>query len=359
MSTKINGIDVSKWQGAIDWQRVAASGVRFAMIRLGTGSPDGSSCTLDPRFDENVEGALAAGLEVGCYLYSYATSAAGARMEAAFAAGRLAKYKGRLCYPVAFDLEDPSQAALGRDALTGMADAFCGAIEANGWYAMLYCNKNWATNYLEMAALARYDLWLAEWRDAPSYTGRGFNLWQRSNKGQVPGIAGSVDLDTAYMDFAAVIREKGLNGCRTAPKKSVDQLAAEVIAGKWGNGAERREKLTAAGYDYDAVQAAVNAKLGSSAAPAKKSVDELAAEVIAGKWGNGAERREKLTAAGYDYGAVQAAVNAKLAAAKKSDEEIAKEVLAGAWGNGAERRQKLTAAGYNYDAVQRIVNRLV
>ena len=357
MSTKINGIDVSKWQGAIDWQRVAASGVRFAMIRLGTGSPDGSACTLDVRFDANVEGALAAGLEVGCYLYSYATSVAGARMEAAFAAGRLAKYKGRLCYPVAFDLEDESQAALGRDTLTGMADAFCSAIEANGWYAMLYCNKNWAEHYLDMAALARYDLWLAEWRDAPSYTGRGFNLWQRSNKGQVPGIAGSVDLDTAYMDFAAVIREKGLNGCRTAPKKRVDQLAAEVIAGQWGNGAERREKLTAAGYDYDAVQAAVNAK---RAAPAKKSVDEIAAEVIAGKWGNGADRKTKLEAAGYNYTEVQNAVNKKLGiSTKKSNTEIAKEVVAGKWGNGTARRNKLTAAGYDYDAIQKIVNTMI
>ena len=90
----------------------------------------------------------------------------------------------------------------------------------------------------------------------------------------------------------------------------------------------------------------------------KKTVSELAQEVLDGKWGNGQERKEKLTAAGYDYNAVQAEVNKLAAPAKKSNEEIAKEVLAGKWGNGAERKAKLTAAGYNYSAIQKIVNNL-
>ena len=87
-------------------------------------------------------------------------------------------------------------------------------------------------------------------------------------------------------------------------KKSVDEIAKEVIAGKWGNGADRKANLSAAGYDYAAVQAKVNALLSGG-----KSVDELAREVIQGKWGNGADRKNRLTAAGYDYGAVQARVN--------------------------------------------------
>ena len=90
----------------------------------------------------------------------------------------------------------------------------------------------------------------------------------------------------------------------------------------------------------------------------KKTVSELAQEILDGKWGNGQERKEKLTAAGYDYNAVQAEVNKLAAPAKKSNEEIAKEVLAGKWGNGAERKAKLTAAGYNYSAIQKIVNNL-
>lgn len=96
-------------------------------------------------------------------------------------------------------------------------------------------------------------------------------------------------------------------------------------------------------------------------ATTKKSNDELAKEVLAGKWGNGAERKNRLTAAGYDYQAIQNIVNGsqKKTSTKKSNEEIAKEVIAGKWGNGAARKQKLTAAGYDYNAIQKIANKLV
>ena len=94
----------------------------------------------------------------------------------------------------------------------------------------------------------------------------------------------------------------------------------------------------------------------------KKTVTQLAQEIIDGKWGNGQERKEKLAQAGYDYNAVQAEVNklvnAKSAPAKKSNEEIAREVIAGEWGNGSERKQRLAAAGYNYSDIQKIVNKL-
>lgn len=91
----------------------------------------------------------------------------------------------------------------------------------------------------------------------------------------------------------------------------------------------------------------------------KKTVTEIAKEVLAGKWGNGAERKERLTEAGYDYSAVQTEVNRLAAPAKKSANEIAKEVVAGKWGNGAERKERLTNAGYNYKEIQAIVNKLV
>lgn len=94
-----------------------------------------------------------------------------------------------------------------------------------------------------------------------------------------------------------------------AQKKSATELAQEVLAGKWGNGADRKKRLTEAGYDYAAVQAEVNRLASKPAAPAKKSNEELAREVLAGKWGNGAERKKRLTAAGYDYAAVQKIVN--------------------------------------------------
>ena len=144
-------------------------------------------------------------------------------------------------------------------------------------------------------------------------------------------------------------------------KKGVTTVAKEVLAGAWGNGDERKNRLTAAGYDYAAVQAEVN-RLASGASTPKKSTTEIAKEVLAGKWGNGDDRKKKLQAAGYNYAAVQAEVN-RLAkggsSTKKSVTAVAKEVLAGKWGNGDARKKKLQAAGYNYNAVQKEVNRLM
>lgn len=147
----------------------------------------------------------------------------------------------------------------------------------------------------------------------------------------------------------------------TYKKKTVEELAREVIAGRWGSGDTRKTAITNAGYNYDAVQARVNEILkgGSKpAAPAKKSNETIAQEVIQGLWGNGDTRKKKLTAAGYDYNAIQSIVNRGSASSKKSVNTLAKEVIQGKWGNGAERRKKLTAAGYNYDAVQAEVNRI-
>ena len=150
----------------------------------------------------------------------------------------------------------------------------------------------------------------------------------------------------------------------TAPRKINEEIANEVINGKWGNGADRKNKLTAAGYDYNAIQDIVNQKLtgsNSSSKPSLKSVEEIANEVINGKWGNGADRKNKLTAAGYNYNEVQEKVNqllgAKTSSSRKTNEEIANEVIKGLWGNGAERKNKLSAAGYDYNAIQSIVNK--
>nr|DAW52579.1 MAG TPA: Lysozyme [Caudoviricetes sp.] len=141
--------------------------------------------------------------------------------------------------------------------------------------------------------------------------------------------------------------------------KSVEELAKEVIAGKWGNGAEREEALSAAGYDYNAIQKMVGVMLDVHSD--SKSVEELAKEVIAGKWGNGAEREEALSAAGFDYSTIQSAVNTMLGAQDdvKSVEELAKEVIAGKWGNGETRKESLAAAGYDYNAVQTLVNEML
>src|SRR5688572_7884386 len=150
--------------------------------------------------------------------------------------------------------------------------------------------------------------------------------------------------------------------------KSVSQLADEVIAGHWGNNPERAHRLRVAGYDPAGEQAEVNRKLGggggSPTPPARKTNEQLADEVLRGVWGNGDERRRRLTEAGYNHDAVQTVVNQRLGggapAAHRPDlDEIARQVIRGQWGNGPERRRRLEGAGYNYAAVQARVNQLL
>lgn len=158
-----------------------------------------------------------------------------------------------------------------------------------------------------------------------------------------------------------------ISGGSTVPKKSNDTIANEVIAGAWGNNPDRANRLRAAGYDPNAIQALVNQKLGGGSKPAptpppRPSNDTIANQVIAGAWGSGQDRKNRLAAAGYDYNAVQALVNQKLGAgspapSRKSDDQVANEVIAGKWGNNPERRSRLSAAGYNPDTIQRLVNR--
>ena len=146
--------------------------------------------------------------------------------------------------------------------------------------------------------------------------------------------------------------------------KSIDEVAREVINGAWGNGQDRMNRLTAAGYDANAVQNRVNQILGVGSAPApQKSIDQVAREVINGAWGNGQDRFNRLRAAGYDPNAVQNRVNAILggggSAPQKSLDQVAREVIRGDWGNGQDRFNRLRAAGYDPNAVQNRVNQLM
>lgn len=165
-----------------------------------------------------------------------------------------------------------------------------------------------------------------------------------------------------------LIKKGASAGSSSNSGKSVDTVAREVIQGKWGSGNTRKQRLEAAGYNYNTVQNRVNELLGvktsSSSTSSKKSVTQVAQDVINGKYGNGSTRKQKIEAAGYNYNEVQAEVNRLLGAgsstsSKKSIDTIAREVIAGKWGNGTTRKQKLEAAGYNYNEVQKRVNQLL
>ena len=204
---EFKGIDVSKWQGTINWSKVKNAGIDFAIIREGYGKKSPSQ--VDKKFKENIEGAKNAGVKVGVYHYSYAESTDDAVNEAEFCLENIRGYS--LDYPVVFDVEDKEMLKLNTRQRTDICKAFCTEIEKSGYYAMIYTNKNWLNNYLYAdELLSKYDLWLAQWNvDKPSYS---CGIWQYSETGTVDGISGNVDLNISYKNYAKKMKNKGLNG---------------------------------------------------------------------------------------------------------------------------------------------------
>ena len=346
---EVKMIDVSVHNGVIDWDKVKASGIGGVLMRCGYGSDIESQD--DKMFKRNADECSRLGIPFGVYLYSYAKNTDMAKSEADHALRLVKGYK--LSYPLYIDVEEASQSGIAKDVVK----VFCEAVKAAGYMPGVYANENWWNNYL--VGVDSYTKWVAKYGVNNGQPGNkpnvsNFDIWQYTSKGSCDGIGSSgLDMNICYRDFPAE-----LGGSKPAPapaEKSNEEIANEVLAGTWGNGDDRKNRLSAAGYDYDAIQAIVNQK----ATPAKKSNEEIAKEVLAGAWGNGDDRKNRLSAAGYDYDAIQAIVNQKATPAKKSNEEIAKEVLAGAWGNGDDRKNRLSAAGYDYDAIQAIVNQKV
>ena len=198
-------IDVSTWQGNINWNAVKSSGVKAAIIRAGFGS---HMSQKDKKFDQNYTNAKAAGMPIGAYWYSYATSVSDAKSEAATCIEVL---KGKQFeYPIYYDLEDPSMTKCGKTVLTQIAVAFCEALEAAGYFVGIYANPNWLKNFLNYGTVKKYTLWLAHW--GVSEPGYPCDVWQYSSSGSVSGISGRVDLDWGYRDFATTIKDGGFNG---------------------------------------------------------------------------------------------------------------------------------------------------
>ncbi len=201
------GIDVSKWQGNINWNEVKKDGAEFAIIREGWGKK--SDNQIDKRFKENYENAKAIGIPIGVYHYSYAGSVDDAKYEAEFCLENIQNMQ--LEYPVCFDIEDRTMLSLSNRQRTDIVKAFCSEIEKARYYAMFYCNLNWLNNYLiKEELLPKYDLWLANWNVGASPISCG--IWQKSDKGIITGIIGNVDLNISYKNYPEIMKSKGLNG---------------------------------------------------------------------------------------------------------------------------------------------------
>ena len=205
----IKGIDVSYAQGSIDWQKVKASGVEFAMLRASRGPVSSTRpASEDTTFKRNITEATEAGIKVGVYHYLYAHTVSEAKQEAKFFIKTISPYQ--ISYPVVLDVEEQSQANLGKNALTKIVKAFLDEVNAAGYYGMLYSNKSWLTTYLDMSKLTGYEVWLAQWNTVPTYTG-DFGMWQYTCKGIVSGIDGYVDLNLSYKNYAKIIKKGGYN----------------------------------------------------------------------------------------------------------------------------------------------------
>ncbi len=198
-----NGIDVSFYQGDIDWPQVQADGIQFAMIRASYGTEG-----VDPQFSNNMNNIAETSIARGAYHFCYALSVEEAAAEANNFLNTIAPYKFN--YPVALDLEYEPILSVGRETLTNIALTFCDTVEKAGYYTMIYANLNWLSNYLDMSILDRFDIWLAQWGSKPTFSG-SFGMWQHSSTGRVSGINGDVDLDISYRDYPAIIAKNGLN----------------------------------------------------------------------------------------------------------------------------------------------------
>lgn len=257
-------IDVSEWQGKIDWEKVHKSGVNHAIIRAGWG------LTEDKRFSENIQKANAVGIKVG--FYWYATNSAGADEQAHRFVDLVKSCKVTPELPLFCDYEKDADKA----GMTAFVNTFCEIVRVAGYNAGIYSNAA-RLAMLPKEVLTDFVIWCADWRGSCGC--KYASYWQYSSMGKISGISGNVDLNKSLIAH------------------SIDDIAIKVISGEYGNGADRAAKLTAEGYDAEAVQKRVN------------DYYAFAKRVIAGSYGNGVKRVEALKKFGYDYKTVQNIVN--------------------------------------------------
>ena len=211
-------IDVSRYQGTIDWAQVAAAGYKGAMLKtVSTNhklSKRADGLYIDPTFEDNYRNAKAAGLDVGVYYYTYATNKDMVNAELSLL--RQAVYGKELTLPVAVDVEDNRLGNLDKQSLTDMTAYALHEVEQLGFYAQLYTYTSFAKAHLFVggAALHPYDVWLADYTGKTPNVTFNYNAHQHTSKGSVPGISGNVDLNVTTLNYPRIIRKKGLTRLR-------------------------------------------------------------------------------------------------------------------------------------------------
>ena len=200
----LQGVDVSVYQGEIDWQAVADAGVDFAIIRVGYRGYSQGAIQPDTNFQKNMEGALKAGLDVGVYFFSQATTVREAEEEADYVLEAIRSYP--VTYPVVFDWEFIDGQTARTDEMEGehmteCAKTFCELVQAAGYTPMVYFNQEQGYLYYQLDQLDEFPFWLAEYDEKPDFF-YNFDIWQYTHTGTVPGIEGNVDLNLAFRDLS-------------------------------------------------------------------------------------------------------------------------------------------------------------
>lgn len=264
------GIDISKWQGNFNFDAAIREGVEFVIVKGGGGD---AGLYVDSKFERNYKEAKKRGLPVGVYWFSKALTVAEAKKEAAYFYDKCLKGK-QYELPVYIDVEHRSQLALGQKELTDIVESWLEEVQRKGYWVGVYSTPNCFKYKMDDTRLQKYAHWCAQWTTRCTYNGPDgvMGIWQfggETNLLRSKMIAGQVvDQNYMYIDYPKLIKASGLNGLKPSspasekPKlKRNEEIAREVIAGKWGIGADRKRRLKSAGYDYAVIQRTVNQML--------------------------------------------------------------------------------------------------
>lgn len=199
------GVDVSSWQGNIDWHKLKEQGVYFAFIRLGYRGYESGVIQQDTKFEENIRGALDAGIKVGVYFFSQALDADEAYEEATFVLDRIREYD--ITFPVVFDWETVSSSTartnnIKTEKLCEAANVFCNTVAQAGYIPMVYCNQNISMLYYELSRIQAFDFWYAEYKDQPTFY-YNFDIWQYSSSAKLDGVPDAmIDVNISFVDYS-------------------------------------------------------------------------------------------------------------------------------------------------------------
>ena len=199
------GVDVSSWQGNVDWHKLKAQGVYFAFIRLGYRGYESGVINLDTRFEENIRGALDAGIKVGVYFFSQALDADEAYEEAQFVLDNIRPY--HISFPVVFDWETVNSSTartnnIETDKLCEAANVFCNTVAESGYTPMVYCNQSVSMLYYELSRIQAFDFWYAEYKDQPTFY-YDFDIWQYSSSAKLDGVPDAlIDVNISFVDYS-------------------------------------------------------------------------------------------------------------------------------------------------------------